>query len=92
MLSDGTRHTYRTRLQLIEGSQPERFELVHAERLADRFRGDNATFNQNTGELSLPFINITSDNGSVFTYAAQLQLVPNLPALTFELKQAEVVR
>lgn len=92
MLSDGTRHTYRTRLQLIEGSQPERFELVHAERLADRFRSDNATFNQNTGELNLPFINITSDNGSVFTYAAQLQLVPNLPALTFELKQAEVVR
>lgn len=92
MLNNDNGGTYRARLQLVQGSQPLRFELIHAERLTDHFRGDNATFNQTTGELSLPFVNITNDSGNVFTYAAQLELVPNLPVLTFELQQADLVR
>lgn len=85
--SDGMRQTYRARLQLIEGSQPLRFELSHAEELTDHFRGDGATLNQTTGELSLPFINVLAANGKVATYAAELQRVPDQPVLTFELQQ-----
>lgn len=85
--SDGTHQTYRALLQLVEGSQLLRFKLSHAEELADHFRGDGATFNQTTGELSLPFINVLAANGQVATYAAELQQVPDQAVLTFELQK-----
>ncbi len=84
--------TFRARLQLVQDNQPPRFELTQTEQLADRFRGDNASFNQTTGELSIPFVDIRDTSGNIFTFAAQLQLVPDLPVLTFELKQVELVR
>lgn len=40
---------YRARLQLVQGSNPLRFELIQAEKLTENFRGDNASFNQITG-------------------------------------------
>lgn len=83
---------YRARLQLVTGSDPLRFELIQAEKLSENFRGDNASFNKTTGELNLPFIDITSTNNNVSTYAAELQLIPGLPVLTFELKQALLVK
>lgn len=85
--SDGTRQTYRAHLQLVEGSQPLRFELSHAEELTDHFHGDGATFNQTNGKLSLPFINVPAANGMVATYSAELQQVPDQPVLTFELQK-----
>ena len=84
--------TYRARLQLIQDSQPLRFELVHHEKLADRFRDDNSTFDQTTGKLNLSFINVFDTSGQAFTYAAELQQVPDLSNLTFELKEVQLVR
>ncbi|AKH39260.1 MULTISPECIES: PQQ-dependent sugar dehydrogenase [Nitrosomonas] len=84
--------TFRARLQLVQDTQPPRFELTQTEQLADRFRGDNASFNQTTGELSIPFVNIRDTSDNISTFAAQLQLIPGLPVLTFELKQFVPVR
>lgn len=92
MLDNNNSGTFRARLQFVQNSQPPRFELAHAEQLVDRFRGDNANFNQTTGELSIPFVDLRDANGNISTFATKLQLVPNLPVLTFELKQAELVR
>lgn len=83
---------YRARLQLVQGSDPLRFELIQAEKLTESFRGDNASFNQTTGKLNLPFVDITGANNNVSTYAAELQLIPDLPVLTFELKQTVLVK
>ena len=60
--------------------------------LSENYRGDNASFNQTTGELNLPFVDIAGTGNSVSTYAAGLQLIPDLPVLTFELKQALLVK
>lgn len=60
---------YRARLQLVQGSDPLRFELIQAEKLTENFRGDNASFNQITGELNLPFVDITGTSDSISTYA-----------------------
>lgn len=89
---NGDTAIYRARLQLVPGSQPQRFELAHAEELADRFRDDTTTFDQTTGKLNLPFTNVLDANGKVFTYAAELQQVPDFPVLTFELKQPALVK
>jgi len=83
---------YRARLQLVDGSNPLRFELMQAEKLTENYRGDNASFNQTTGELNLPFVDIAGTGNSVSTYAAGLQLIPGLPVLTFELKQTVLVK
>ena len=83
---------YRARLQLVEGSNPLRFELMQAEKLTENFRGDNALFNQTTSELNLPFVDIVGIGNSISTYAGELQLIPDLPVLTFELKQALLVK
>lgn len=83
---------YRARLQLVTGSDPLRFELIQAEKLSENFRGENASFNKTTGELNLPFIDITDTNNNISTYAAELQLIPDLPVLTFELRQAMLVK
>lgn len=66
-----------------------RFELMDAERLANRFRDDGATFDQSTGKLNLSFINIADSNGQISTYSVELQQVPGQSNLTFELKQFE---
>lgn len=75
-----------------QGSQPLYFEVIQAEKLTENFRGDNAAFNQTAGELSLPFVDITDANNDISTYAAELQLIPDLPMLTFELKQIVLVK
>lgn len=80
------------RLQLVDGSNPFRFELMQAEKLTENYRSDNASFNQATGELNLPFVDIAGTGNSVSTYAAGLQLIPDLPVLTFELKQTALVK
>lgn len=92
MTDDEISDTYRVRLQLVQGSDPLRFELIHAEKLTENFRGDNAAFNQTAGELSLPFVDITGTDNNVSTYAAELQLIPDLPVLTFELKQTVLIK
>lgn len=92
MLDNNNNGTFRARLQLVQNSQPPRLELVQAEQLTDHFRGDNANFNQTAGELSIPFVDFRDASGNISTFSAQLQLVSNLPVLTFELKQAELVR
>ena len=83
---------YRARLQLVDGSNPLRFELMQAEKLTENYRSDNASFNQTTGELNLPFVDIAGSGNSVSTYAAGLQLIPDLPVLTFELTSATLVK
>lgn len=83
---------YRARLQVVQGSQPLRFELIQAEKLAERFQGDNATFNQESGLLSVPYVNVANIDNTVSTYSAELELVSDLPTLTFELKQAVLVK
>ena len=69
-----------------------RFELMDAERLANRFRDESATFNQSTGKLNLSFINVADSNGQIFTYSVELQQVPRQSNLTFELKQFERIK
>lgn len=91
-LADGNSDVYRARLQSVQDSQPLRFELIEAEQLSENFRGDNATFNQISGELKLPFVDLIDANANLVTYAAELQLIPDLPVLTFELKQARLVK
>ena len=92
LFDNGDTSIYRARLQLVPDSQPLRFELIHTEELADRFRDDNAIFDQISGKLNLQFTNIVDTNGQVSTYAAELQQIPDLPVLTFELKQAALVK
>ncbi len=82
---------FRARLQVIQGSQPLRFELVQAEKLTSNFLGDNATFDQSSGELKLPFVDVIQPNNAISTFAAELELVPDLPVLTFELRQATLL-
>jgi len=88
----GKPETYRARLRLISNSQPLRFELSHAEKLADDFHANNATFNPATGALYLPFINIVMPGSGITTYEAQLRQVPNQSTLTFELDQSALIR
>ncbi len=88
----GVSSVFHARLRHIPDSEPMRFELVNHEPLADRFRDDSTTFDQTTGKLSLPFTNIVEANGQIFTYSAELQQVPGLEALTFELKQHALVK
>lgn len=83
---------YRAQLQVVQGSQPLLFELIQAEKLTESFRGDNATFDQETGVLNIPFVNLSNADNSVSTYSAELELIPGLPQLTFELKQAMLVK
>ncbi|SFE34253.1 sorbosone dehydrogenase family protein [Nitrosomonas sp. Nm166] len=93
MLDNGDSSVYRARLQLVQDSQPLRFELVDHEQLTDRFRDDTTTFDQTTGKLNLPFTNVVDANGKISTYAAELQQVPDMPVLTFELsKQPALVK
>ena len=92
VIQEGGNDVYRAQLQAVEGSQPLRFELMQAEKLAESFRGDNATFDQETGILNIPFVNISNADNSVSTYSAELELIPGLPRLTFELKQAILVK
>ncbi|SFK83386.1 Glucose / Sorbosone dehydrogenase [Nitrosomonas aestuarii] len=92
LIQAGGNDTYRTRLQAVQGSQPLRFELIQAEKLAESFRGDNATFDQETGTLNIPFVNISNADNSVSTYSAELKLIPGLPLLTFELKQVILIK
>jgi glucose/arabinose dehydrogenase len=91
-LTDGNSSAYRARLQYILDSDPLRFELVQAEKLADRFRGDGAIFDQPSGKLNLPFINISDVGGKISTYAAELQQVPDSSTLIFELKLGTLVK
>lgn len=79
-------------MQYVLDSDPLRFELVQAEKLADRFRGDGAIFDQPSGKLNLPFINISDVGGKISTYAADLQQVPDSSTLIFELKLATLVK
>ncbi|MCB1985547.1 MAG: PQQ-dependent sugar dehydrogenase [Burkholderiales bacterium] len=83
---------FQVRLRVVQGSEPVRFELVQAERLSQNFRGDNAAFDAQTGILNVPFVNITNANNTVSTFAAELELLPDQPVLTFELKQAVLVK
>jgi glucose/arabinose dehydrogenase len=92
VIQEGGNDVYRAQLQAVQGSQPLRFELMQAEKLAESFRGDNATFDQETGILNIPFVNISNADNSVSTYSAELELIPGLPRLTFELKQAILVK
>lgn len=92
VFDNGDTSIYRARLQLVPDSQPLRFELIHAEELADRFRDDNAIFDQISGKLNLQFTNVVDTNGQISTYAAELQQIPDLPVLTFELKQAALLK
>lgn len=92
VFDNGDSSIYRARLQVVPDSEPLRLEVVQAEELADQFGDDNANFNQATGKLTLPFTNVSDTNGQVFTYAAELQQVSDLPTLTFELKQATLVK
>ncbi len=92
MLDDDMSGAYRARLQIVPGSNPLRFELIQAEKLTENFRGDNASFNQSTGELKLPFVDISNANDNISTYAAELELIPDLLVLTFELKQVVLVK
>lgn len=82
-LNDGNNSTYRARLQYVPNSNPLRFVLVQAEKLAEHFRGDGATFDQSTGKLNPPFINIADANGQVSTYAAEFQQLSRLPPWHF---------
>lgn len=90
--ADGNSSTYRARLQYVPDSDPLQFILVQAEKLADRFRGDGAILDESIGKLSLPFINITGDNGKIFTYSAELLQLSDFPPLVFELKMAMLVK
>ncbi|MDR4518686.1 MAG: PQQ-dependent sugar dehydrogenase [Nitrosomonas sp.] len=83
---------FQVRLRVVQGSEPVRFELVQAKRLSQNFRGDNAAFDARTGILNVPFVNITNATNTVSTFAAELELVPDQPVLTFELKQAVLVK
>ncbi|MBP6057359.1 MAG: PQQ-dependent sugar dehydrogenase [Nitrosomonas sp.] len=92
VFDNGDTGIYRARLQLVPDSQPLRFELIQAEKLADRFRDDNATFDQISGKLNLRFTNVVDTNSQISTYAAELQQIVDLPILTFELRQSALVR
>lgn len=92
MIENGKSETYHARLGLIQNSQPFRFELSHAEKLADHFHADNATFNPASGTLYLPFINIVTQGDRITTYEAQLRQVPDQSTLTFELVQSRLIR
>lgn len=88
-LNNGSSGVYRARLALVQGSQPFRFKLVHAEQLSENFRGNNAIFDQPSGELMLPFVNVVDAVGGLSAYSAELRQVPNTLVLTFELIRAE---
>ncbi|MBX9895250.1 MAG: PQQ-dependent sugar dehydrogenase [Nitrosomonas sp.] len=90
--SGGDDAVYRARMQMIAGSAPLRFEVSQVEPLAERFRDDATVFTQATGQLQIPFINVTNDNGSIATYAVVLQQITDAPALTFELVNASLVK
>jgi hypothetical protein len=66
--------------------------LIHAEKLTENFRDDNAVFNPETGVLNIPYVNVTSADNALSTYSAELELIPGLPGLTFELKQVVLVK
>lgn len=83
---------YRARLQQVPDSSPLRFEVLDAELLPDRFRDDSAAYDSSTGKLTLQFINIPDTSGKIFTHSAELQQVPGLPKLTFELKRSEFIK
>lgn len=91
-LDDEGSDIYRVRLQVVPGSQPLRFELTQAEKLAERFRDNNATFNQESGVLSVSYVNIVHMDNMLSTYSAELELIPDLPEMTFELQQAVPVK
>ena len=93
VLSDNSGSTaFRARFQLVEGSDPLRFVLADAEKLNDGFLGDNAQFDSQTATLTLPFVNVVQAGKTISTYAAELQRVPDQPVLTFELKQATLLK
>ena len=92
VLSGDGSTAYRARLQLIPGSSPLRFAVIESEPLTDRFRDDSADYDETTGKLSLSFVNVPDENGKTFTYSAELQRVSELPSLTFELKQSQLVK
>lgn len=83
---------YRARLNLVEGSRPLRFVLAEAEKLNDNFIGDNAEMDLQTGILTLPFVNVVQSDQTISTYQAELQKIPDEPVLTFELKQATLLK
>lgn len=94
VISDGGKDdTYRVRLQVSDlSSQPLRLELIYAEKLTENFQDDNAVFNPETGVLNISDVNVISDDNVLSTYSAELELIPGLPSLTFELKQAVLVK
>lgn len=92
VLDENTRKVYRARLQVVPNSDPLRLEVISTEELTERLRDDQFTYDQTTGQLILPYVDTTGGNGQVSTYAATLELIPDLPQLTFELKQATLVK
>ncbi len=92
MLDDNNSGVFRVRLQIVQGSDPLRFELVQAERLTQNFRGDNAVFNAQNGKLNIPYINITNAGNAISTFAAELELLADQSVLTFELTQVTLVK
>ena len=91
-LDEDTRKVYRARLQVIPNSDPLRLEVISTEELTERLRDDQFTYDQTTGQLILPYVDTTGGNDQVSTYAATLELIPDLPQLTFELKQVTLVK
>lgn len=91
-LDENTRKVYRARLQVVPNSDPLRLEVISAEELAERLRDDQFTYDQTTGQLILPFVDTSGGSSQVSTYAATLERIPDLPQLTFELKQVTLVK
>ena len=90
--SGSSNAVYRALLQQVPGSSPLRLEVIDVEPLADRFRDDSAAYDPSTGKLMLQFINMPDANGKTVTYSAELQQVPGLPKLTFELKESRLIK
>lgn len=80
-------------LQLIAGSEPPLFELTPGAFILPReYAGDNATFESNTGRLSLPFVDVRDGQGNIATFSAELQKIDSSEGLVFELVNAQLIK
>ncbi len=84
---------YHAKLRLIPGSEPLSFELTTEVGLLPKtYAGDHASFNLDTGRLSLPFVNLNDAEGNITTFSAVLRQKTTTSGLVFELVSAQLVK
>ena len=84
---------FQAELRFIAGSDPALFELTQEVAVLPReYAGDNATFESNTGSLTLPFVDVNDGQGNISTFAVELKKTDATEGFVFELVEARLIK